>query len=160
MNKRNVLRLLVPVVAPAALIAATAETTTYFNPRFGVSADVPTGWTALPPPYNNDGRTFVGHFPDTYVTVFGNYAVIDPAEEIAMRRSPHQGETVTYEFVDEGVIVVSGTIPTGHIFYRRSELACDGRVWGHVNMHYPAEFKDEFDPIVTHIAKSLKIECE
>ena len=42
------------------------------------------------------------------------------------------------------------------IFFEKIIEACKGEITNHVRLEYPVARKREFDPIVTHVAKSLR----
>jgi len=142
------------IVALSVAGAARAETwRTYFNPRFGVSAQVPADWTMGPAPANNDGRMFTAPGGSAEITVSGIFSVLPRTQEFSLRTTPNEGETITYKAVQGNVVVVSGT-RADRIFYRKSVLNC--AIWNDVSIEYPAKDKTRYDPLVAHVAGSLK----
>jgi hypothetical protein len=140
----------------AASIAGGAEAKTwrtYFNPRFGVSADVPSDWKIGPEPVNGDGRAFTSPNGSAEIGVTGIFSVLPRDEEILIRTTPGAGGTITYKVVQGNVVVVSGT-RGDRIFYYKSLLNCG--IWNDLSIEYPARDKAEYDPLVAHVAASLK----
>jgi len=64
------------------------------------------------------------------------------------------GEEITYQRRGSTWIAVSG-YRDGKIFYRKSNLACGGTRWHHVELEYPREQKLQMDATVTHIARAM-----
>jgi hypothetical protein len=140
------------VVARAAQAGAWQ---TYYNDRFGATAEVPAGWRIGEEPENNDGRIFTSPDGRASVTVSGSYAVIPRVQELEIMTRPEPGETIDYKREGRDWIVVSGR-KGGRIFYRKSLLSCGATVWNSVYLDYPAAGKAAFDPIVAHVASSLR----
>jgi len=65
-----------------------------------------------------------------------------------------EGERVTYHRRGPSWIAVSG-YRGGQIFYRKSNLACGGTRWHHVELLYPREQKLRMDSTVTYIARGM-----
>jgi hypothetical protein len=137
--------------------AASAETwQTYVNDRFGTTADVPADWRPGEPPANGDGLKFTSPDGRASIAVFGSLQTFDTiAETIAIDETPNDGETITYRHRDKRALVVSGT-RGDVIFYRRWILSCADTVWNGVSLEYPAADKAAFDPLVAHVAASLR----
>ena len=135
---------------------AAAAWQTYVNERFGSTADVPTGWQAGTPPENGDGLTFTAPDGQATIAIFGSLNVWEkPDEAFAAHETPDEGETITYKHRDKRGTVVSG-VKGDRIFYRKAILSCRGQVWNNVAIEYPAAQKQAFDPVVTHVAGSLR----
>jgi len=60
-------------------------------------------------------------------------------------------ETITYQNRGRSWIAVSGYWGD-QIFYRKSNLACDGTRWHHIELGYPREDKKKMDAAVTRMA--------
>jgi hypothetical protein len=73
-------------------------------------------------------------------------------DEIAFR----EGEQITYQRRGATWIAVSG-YRDDRIFYRKSNLACGGTRWHHIEFQYPREIKRQMDPTVTAIARGLSL---
>jgi hypothetical protein len=143
----------------AILVAASAgaETwRTYHNTRFGTTAEVPASWKMGPPPENNDGRAFSSPDGRAAIIISGIFSVLSDKEEVAIHLGPGEGETITYKKQGSNWIVVSGI--KGHkIFYRKSILSCRDTIWNDVSIeYYPAAEKEKYDPLVAHVAASLR----
>lgn len=128
---------------------------TYRNDRFGATADIPAGWRMGEAPENDDGRVFTSPDGRTTITVSGIFVVLPRFQEIEILTKPNAGETVDYTRQGRNWVVVSGR-KGDRIFYKRSLLSCGGAVWNTVYLDYPAAEKAAFDPIVAHVAGSLR----
>ena len=141
----------------ASLASARAETyRIYSNPRFGATADVPSGWRSEPPPANGDGLIFDSPDGGASITVSGRLNIEDTAQQ-AMQQAlqPNDGETITYLQSGKDWVVVSG-INGAKIFYRKSMLVCRNQIWNDVDLEYPAAQKVAYDALVNHVAGSLR----
>ena len=140
--------------------AFAAEWTTYENPRFGVSIDVPPGFVNdVPEPENGDGLTFHSVDGKAELLVWGNNLV--DGDFVTDGRSRMQGETedgwdVSYqkEFGNDWS-VYSGS-QSGRIMYARSLSSCKGTQAVHFRIEYPEAQKKDYDAIVESLSKSLK----
>ena len=147
---------LVLLLASTALAFAGQQYQTYFNDRFGVTADVPHGWTSGDEPANNDGLRWTSPDGAAEVAVYGGFQVLDSLEEaFGTQADLGDGATTTYKAKGKHGLTVSG-VKGDKIIYRRSILSCKDTVWNTVEITYPKAQKAAFDPIVTHIAASLK----
>jgi hypothetical protein len=63
-------------------------------------------------------------------------------------------ERITYRRVTPRFVAVSG-FRGDLIFYRKSNLACNGTRWHHVTLDYPAEDKIKMDRLVTRVAHTM-----
>ena len=63
-------------------------------------------------------------------------------------------ERITYRRVTPHFIAVSG-FRGDLIFYRKSNLACNGTRWHHITLDYPAEDKLKLDRLVTRVAHGM-----
>ena len=66
------------------------------------------------------------------------------------------GETVTYQRRGASWIAVSG-YRDDQIFYRKSNLACGGTRWHHIELQYPRSAKRRMDGTVTAIARGMTL---
>lgn len=135
--------------------AAATEWRSYHNSRFGVTADVPTGWKMQPEPENNDGRIFVSPDGRARLTISGIFATESPEAERAEKAAPLAGETLTYKAAKGNWIVLSGQ-RGGKVFYRKALLSCSNTVWNDLDIEYPVEDKPKYDSLTAHAAASLK----
>lgn len=136
--------------------AQTGTWTSYHNDRFGVTADVPPGWTAGPPPENDDGLVFTS--PDgTATLIISGILNVEDSLDAAFQayEVPDPGEVITYKHRAGNTITVSGTKGT-RIFYGKHLLSCHNQIWNSIYFEYPAAAKGSFDAIVARVAKSLK----
>lgn len=136
--------------------ARAAVWKTYHNDRFGTTADVPANWRAGPPPENDDGRAFTSPDGSAHLTISGGLNIWDTiAEGMAAQESGPQGATITYRHREARATTLSGT-KGNLIFYEKHVLACHDQVWNSVYVDYPAARKKEFDPLVGHVARTLR----
>lgn len=82
-----------------------------------------------------------------------------PADRNALARDMDEvayrgGEEITYLRRGRSWIAVSG-YAGDRIFYRKSNLACSGTRWHHIELFYPRERKRAMDATVTHIARAM-----
>lgn len=63
-----------------------------------------------------------------------------------------EGERITYQRRGTTWIAVSG-YRDDRIFYRKSNLACGGTRWLHIELQYPREIKRQMDATVTAISR-------
>lgn len=144
----------------AALVAgpAAADSLTYRNDRFGTTVAFPAEIfrTAMEPPENGDGMTFLAD-DGASIAVYGfNNALMVSPDGLADQAGDPQGRprfTVTYRRVGKDWAVVSG-LDGGDVFYQRFEFGA-GDVIHAMLMRYPASAKSAYDPLVGPIAASL-----
>lgn len=148
------------VLAILAASSASAENwRAYHNARFGTTAEVPASWRMGAPPENNDGRVFTSPDGRAEIVVSGMFSIGPRSEEFALRLGPLEGETIEYERRGKDWLVVSG-IKDDKIFYRKSLLSCGDTIWNSVFLEYPASEKEKYDPLVAHVAASLRAKCK
>lgn len=114
---------------------------------------VPPGWVRLPDRPEQPGPRYAS--PDGRAVLMGHASPADrpiraEMDAIAFR----DGERITYQRRTRRFIAVSG-YKGDRIFYRKSNLACDGRRWHHISLEYPAADKRKMDRIVTRIAHGM-----
>ena len=148
--------LICAAVACASLVEAETAWRRYVNDRFGVSADRPADWREEPPPENDDGRIFVSPDGKAQLIVNGGFVTEDSAAQaLANLAQPRDGERVIYVKRGASSLTLSG-FDGDKIFYRRTILTCSGQVRNNVEITYPANEKSAFDPLVAHVAASLR----
>jgi hypothetical protein len=144
------------LAASASAVAAASPWSVYVNDRYGTSADTPAGWVEQPAPDNDDGRVFKRRDGRATLIVNGGFVSEDtPAAAIESRAQPEEGERVTLSKKSARSVTVSG-FKGDQIFYRHMILTCSDQVWNHVEFIYPAAEKAAFDPLVAHVAASLR----
>jgi len=115
---------------------------------------VPPGWIQELADPETKTRGFVS--PDgrawliTKQTAADRSALDQDMDDIAHR----DGELITYERRGTSWIAVSGYWGD-QIFYRKSNLACGGTRWHHIELGYPREDKRRMDATVTTISRGL-----
>ena len=129
--------------------------TTYVNPRFGVTAEVPSSWKSDPPPENGDGLIFRSRDNAASITVSGSLNIEDsPALAMKEQAKADPGETVSYRQIGRRSVTISGT-NGGRIFYRKSLLVCRDQIWNNLSIDYPLARKADYDALVARVAGSL-----
>jgi serine/threonine-protein kinase len=143
------------LIAALGCAANATDWRTYHNERFGTTATIPPGWTANPPPDNDDGLTFTSPDRKAKITISGILNTDEVSREFKLRLSPNPEETISYLRRGDNWLVVSGT-RSDVIFYRKSLLSCNGTIWNDLSIEYPASQKVVFMRMVERIARSLK----
>jgi hypothetical protein len=137
------------IIAIVALVV-TATTAAYAQDLPNL---VPQGWVEEATP-NWRGRRFVSPNGQASLTTSSR-----PANRRSLKREMdaiayREGERITYQRRGASWIAVSG-FKNNRIFYRKSNLACGGRDWHHIELVYPAADKKRMDATVTHIARGM-----
>lgn len=148
-------------VALASLLlaggVALAADVTYVNDRFGTSVTFPGDVFAeeMPPPENNDGRTWLSA-DGASLAIYGSNNALEQTpqslEQEAKSRS-EAGYELTYSRAGKDWVVLSG-IEEGLVFYHRLEFGADDVIHG-LLIKYPPDTKAKYDPLVGPIAASL-----
>lgn len=152
--------ILMTFLAVSPAMAADPGWAPYVNARFGTAADVPAGLLSpLPPPDNGDGMAFESADGAVRLTIFGRYNVFDRNLSGLKGADLDDGgySDVTYQTRGDDWYVLSG-YDGGRIFYRKVLLSADGEVVHTLQLDYPPEERDTWDPLVKHIADSLHYE--
>lgn len=142
--------------------ALAAEWQTYVNDRFGASADIPADYTEGEAPANDDGRRFTSLEGDATIAVWGAFASLEGesfaqyAEQL-VDYDRKDGWTISYKAGKADWFAFSGS-KDDRIVYEKIIQACNGQIANHVRLEYPSARKADFDPIVTHVTKSLRSE--
>ena len=115
---------------------------------------VPPGWSQDVVDATTRTRRFVSPDGRSSLTTRQNGAhradLRTDMNQIAFR----EGEQITYQRRAPSWLAVSG-YRGGDIFYRKSNLACGGTRWNHIELLYPREQKLEMDSLVTRIAHGM-----
>ena len=147
-SRSGALPLLLMITLTAAVLTTGATiANAQYSPRM-----VPEGWTEIPTP-REPGRRFVSPDGDSWLVARparAGRSVQNAMDAIAYRR----GERITYQRRGRSWIAVSG-FRGDRIFYRKSNLACHGTEWHHIEMEYPAADKRRMDATVTRIARGM-----
>lgn len=136
---------------------ATGRWGVYANDRFGTTIEFPADvFKMLPPPDNDDGRSFAARDGDGGFIVFGSHNVFEMTLDELMEDDIAGGghDSVTYRRNGEDWYVLSG-YRGGDVFYRKVMLADGGEVIHTFEITYPRALKSTFDPIAARMAKSM-----
>jgi hypothetical protein len=117
---------------------------------------VPAGWTQVSVDPQTRTRRFAS--PDKRLWLVAKQSI---ARRAALDRDMQElagraGETVTYQRRGASWIAVSG-YRDDQIFYRKSNLACGGTRWHHIEFQYPRSEKRRMDATVTAIARGMTL---
>lgn len=140
--------------ASAALSGSSAVAyRSYVNGRFGFSVDYPSDLQAGEQPANGDGLVFTSSDGSVQLRASGSNNVLPVTPAAYLQRLLSKHPSATYHMVKDERCVISWE-EDGHIFYEKAVVGT-----GSINdfqFAYPASQKQEYDPIVTHIADSFR----
>lgn len=146
----------VPATADA-LKPLDAKWLRYENDRFGTVLDIPANFRPVdPPPESGDGRQF--RHQGATILVSSSYSAqalmvsFDDYKQGLVEDAKRNGVDVSYQKAGKGWIVFSGQ-RNGRLVYTKAIDGCGAAQ--EFTIEYPAEKKRAFDPIVTHVSKSL-----
>ncbi len=150
------------IISALASAAVAADWQSYVNERFGAAADVPADYKAGEAPVNDDGLSFTSPEGDAKISIWGAFATVNEESftDYAKRLVSYDrddGWNVSYSAGKDDWFAFSGS-KADRIFYEKIIQACNGEIANHVRLEYPVARKSEFDPIVTHVTKSLRSE--
>jgi hypothetical protein len=154
------MRLVISFLVLFASAAYAAEWTIYSNARFGVSIDVPPGFVNdVTEPENGDGLTFHSADGKAALLVWGNNLVDeDFNQHVAARLKSDAADGWNISYVagvdGTGWQVYSGT-RKGRLLYAKSISSCKNTQAVHFRIEYPQTQKNDYDPVVERLAKSL-----
>jgi hypothetical protein len=115
---------------------------------------VPPGWTQEEADPETKTRRFVSQHGKAWLqtkqTPADRSALDRDMDDVAYR----DGEIITYQKRGREWIAVSGYWGD-QIFYRKSNLACGGTRWHHIEFGYPREDKKKMDEAVTRMAHGM-----
>ena len=126
--------------------------------RYGVEAFIPARFVMQPPPGNDDGRTYIDDY-GAELRVWGAWPMGSLTEDEAATQIYYAdvGGAVTYEARGQDWFVLSGYLGNA-IFYLRVERGrtCAGDpALAHMELLYPQDAREFYDPMVVQLAESL-----
>ena len=149
----------IAVLAFFTSLTCIAQTTyaPYVNQRFAFAVEYPSN-LLIPrgESGNGDGQVFATKQDDAKLTVYGGWRgegldfpcnALDTATNFA-------GAKITYKWKKGEASVASGTFNDGKIFYVKNISGKDKCTT--LMLEYPAARRATFDPLVAHIASSLR----
>jgi len=146
-----------PVVPPTLVSPAAQRWTLYENARFGTLIEYPSAiFTPLPPPENDDGRSFRSIDGAARFIVFGQFNALEKTVEQMLSddlTSSRYGQ-VTYRRKWADRYVLSG-FRQGDVFYRKVIVPAGTDTLHAFEIDYPPEQKATYDAIAARMAKSL-----
>src|SRR3954447_24368411 len=123
-------------------------------PTKATSSPVPSGWTQEQADPETRTRRFASPngraWLQTRQTFADRSALDQDMDDIAYR----DGEQITYQKRGRTWIAVSGYWGD-QIFYRKSNLACGGTRWHHIEFGYQREDKKRMDAAVARMARGM-----
>lgn len=130
---------------------------TFFCPRFAFSVDYPAQLSPQAPPQNGDGRSFVDGKSRMVAYAQWNTDTESrtPSQLLKSEYEAQRQPTDSYERLGKDFFVRSGTTPDGIIYYRKAIFKQDR--WVFLLLEYPTSQKAQFDPIVSHVVRSLRL---
>ena len=129
----------------------------YSNTRFGTQISYPTHLFApMPPPENNDGRSFSGIDGGQKFYVFGQFNIDALGIPALMDRDISLGgyNRITYKTSGNDWYVFSGYVGK-NIFYHKVLVDTRNEVLHVFEITYPAALKAAYDQVVTDMAASF-----
>lgn len=140
-------------IAPLLLVLLTVA------PAYGQRLPrlVPPGWTQVSADPETKTRRFRSQ--DGRSSLIARQSIANPSALAAEmdRIARRDGEIITYQKRGRSWIAVSGYRGNHLIFYRKSNLACGGTRWHHIELLYPREEKRQMDATVTGIAHGMTL---
>lgn len=115
---------------------------------------VPRDWQLQPPDPNWQGRRYVAPDGSAWLALYSANAANDATARFKAVAFA-DGEDVTYLRGERDRLTVSG-LKGDRIFYRKVMLACDGTLWRHVALEYPAQAKVNFDRFVENVSRGFE----
>lgn len=147
---RSTLSLLVLL---ASVSGAREEYLGYCNSRFSFCVDVPAGLKEMPPPTNDDGRTWRSR-TGAEIRAWGGWNALDETLAEACAADAKGVDSVVLQTVRKDWCVVSG-FRQERIVYQRRHLAA-GR-WVVLRLEYPVSERGSYDGRIGHMGKSLQV---
>jgi hypothetical protein len=126
----------------------------YYNDRFGFGIQYPKGMTLAQPPDNGDGQRFFND--ELVITAYGGNTNIINTDESAATYYQEDlnriSEEIAYKKLGNDWYVISYE-KDGLIIYKKFFFR--GSIFNTFEIKYPANKKEKYDPIVTHIVKTF-----
>lgn len=157
---RKLLLLTGILLISAAFVSGQDKFSNYSNDRFFFSIDYPADLLKMmPPPENNDGRTFRSADGQVEMLVWGQYnAESKTLDEMYNLDLKGFAEKPSYMVLKRDWFVLSG-MKDGKIFYEKTLIRRKGGdTFFTFTIEYPANLKAKFDPIVKRMADSFKFD--
>jgi hypothetical protein len=117
---------------------------------------VPEGWTQVSIDQETKTRRFASPDGRSWLVAKQSIARGSALNRDMQDLAGRAGETVTYQRRGASWIAVSG-YREDQIFYRKSNLACGGTRWHHIELQYPRSEKRRMDATVTAIARGMTL---
>lgn len=145
------------LAAVTAAIAA-ADWQVYVNERFGYQVDIPPGFSEIEEADNGDGGVSRSEDGTAEIKVWSGHLMMTDIDANKVTAEQVLNDEVagpgSYESVDADGASRSGS-SDDRIFYYRAILPCGG-IGAILQIEYPKDKKEFFDPIVTRMVRSFK----
>lgn len=115
---------------------------------------VPRDWQLQAPDVNWKGRRYIAPDGSAWLALYATAAAND-AQARFRAVTFADGEEITHLRGDRDRLTVSG-VKADRIFYRKVQLACDGTIWRHIALEYPANEKMQFDRFVERASRGFE----
>jgi len=138
------------IVLPLVLNAAYEP---YCNARFNFCVDVDSNWGKEPAPTNNDGRSFFDH-NGLKVSAYGSYNALMQTLRQNMQEHLSSLDEVTYQVIRANWFVVSG-YKGSEIYYIK--VFYENETFYTLYIHYPIQYKDEYNRVVSRLSKTFRV---
>jgi hypothetical protein len=119
-----------------------------------VAGVVPRDWQLQPASPAWQGRRYVSPDGSAWIAFYATHAANDTSARFKAVAFG-EGEELTYLRGERDRLTASG-LKGDAIFYRKVMLACDGTVWRHVAVEYPASAKRDFDGLIERISRAFE----
>ncbi|MCV9963421.1 hypothetical protein OIU34_16070 [Pararhizobium sp. BT-229] len=152
-------RMLLLMVGLCSAFPASAADgwSSYSNPRFGYSAEVPPGFTLERESDNGDGASFRSEDGRSRLLLFGATVEDDDFASEVHRRigwDRDKGWEITYDKVTPGWASYSGS-RSADILYVRGVALCDGSA-AYFHIEYPHAVLKAFNSVVSRMVDGLR----
>ncbi len=154
MNRKILLAImLVACVASTALGAKRfGSYQSYWNSRFGYEVEYPAAFEPQPEAANGDGRYYL-YGNEVEMASYGANNVLDETlEEFVAQLNGEAGKVTLKTFVKPNVLVTSGYLENGKIFYRKVCLT-DFGTFLVLTIEYPESQRRAMDEVIGHTFK-------
>jgi hypothetical protein len=146
--------LIVIVAAMLPLAAHAQEWATYINGRFGTTIEYPADlFEMLPPPENDDGRSFATADGAARFIVYAGYNVLEQTLTELADTAAAGADSVIYRQESGRWYLLQGT-RGDDIFYGKVVLTDEGVIHS-FEITYPAAQRETFDPIAAQMVDSM-----
>ncbi len=120
-----------------------------------VIAEVRSTWTKAPADSQWEGERYVSPDGSAWIAFYKFPADKESASAHIKAVAFADGEDIGLLEASPQAVAVAGRKAGDRAYYRRAVIDCESNTWQHVAMEYPAEQKDEIEPIALAASKQL-----